>query len=48
VRPRAGEIDLADMRQVLAFMADTGTLGAPLPTPERFVDLDYLHAAGVE
>ena len=48
VLPMAGEIDLADMRQVLAFMADTGTLGAPLPTPERFVDLDYLHAAGVE
>ena len=48
VLPMAGEIDLAGMRQVIDFMADTKTLAAPLPPAERFVDLSYLRAAGVE
>jgi len=29
-------------------MAEAGTLKAPLPPPERFVDPQYLHAAGVQ
>ena len=48
VLPMAGEIDLARVRQVIAFMKDNGTLGDPLPAAERFVDLRYLRAAGVE
>jgi ABC-type nitrate/sulfonate/bicarbonate transport system substrate-binding protein len=47
VLPRQGEIDLAGMAQVLAFMLEAGLLKAPLPAPERFVDLQYLHLAGI-
>ncbi len=32
--------------QVIAMMGEAGTLKAPLPSPERFVDLQYLRAAG--
>jgi ABC-type nitrate/sulfonate/bicarbonate transport system substrate-binding protein len=48
VLPDAGEIDLEGLRQVIAFMADKGTLRAPLPAAERFVDRQYLRAAGIE
>lgn len=48
VLPRQGEIDLAGMAQVLAFMAEAGLLKAPLPAPERFVDLQYLQLAGIK
>jgi hypothetical protein len=36
------------LQQVIAMMADAGLLKAPLPQPERFVDLQYLQAAGVQ
>jgi ABC-type nitrate/sulfonate/bicarbonate transport system substrate-binding protein len=48
VLPEAGEFDLEGLRQVIAFMADKGTLHAPLPAAERFVDRRYLRAAGIE
>jgi ABC-type nitrate/sulfonate/bicarbonate transport system substrate-binding protein len=48
VLPEAGEIEIAGLRQVIRFMADTGALQAPLPPAERFVDLSYLHDAGIE
>jgi ABC-type nitrate/sulfonate/bicarbonate transport system substrate-binding protein len=48
VMPRQGEIDLKGLAQVIAFMGEAGTLKAPLPPPERFVDLQYLRAAGIE
>jgi ABC-type nitrate/sulfonate/bicarbonate transport system substrate-binding protein len=47
VLPRQGEIDLKGLAQVIAFMAEAGQLKAPLPAPERFVDLQYLQAAGI-
>ncbi len=47
VLPRQGEIDLKGLAQVIAFMGETGQLKAPLPAPERFVDLQYLHLAGI-
>jgi ABC-type nitrate/sulfonate/bicarbonate transport system substrate-binding protein len=47
VIPRAGEIDLKGLAQVIAFMGEAGVLKAPLPKPERFVDRSYLRAAGV-
>jgi len=47
VLPRQGEIDLAGLAQVIAFMGEAGQLKAPLPAPERFVDLQYLRLAGV-
>lgn len=48
VLPRRGEIDPDGMRQVIVFMAEAGVIARPLPPPERFVDLRYLHAAGIE
>ena len=48
VLPRQAEIDLAGLAQVIVFMAQAGTIKPPLPVPEQFVDLGYLHAAGVK
>jgi len=47
VLPRRGEIDLKGLAQVIEFMGEAGQLKAPLPDPERFVDLRYLEAAGI-
>jgi ABC-type nitrate/sulfonate/bicarbonate transport system substrate-binding protein len=47
VIPRAGELDLKGLAQVIAFMGEAGALKAPLPKPERFVDRSYLRAAGI-
>jgi ABC-type nitrate/sulfonate/bicarbonate transport system substrate-binding protein len=48
VLPRRAEIDLQGLQQVIAMMGDAGTLKPPLPQAERFVDLEYLSAAGVQ
>ena len=48
VMPKQAEIDLKGLAQVIAFMGEGGALKPPLPAPERFVDLQYLRAAGVE
>ena len=48
VVPKQGEINLAGLAQVIAFMGEGRLIAPPLPTPERFVDLQYLRAAGVE
>lgn len=47
ILPRQGEIDLAGLAQVIAFMGETGRIKAPLPAPDRFVDLQYLRLAGI-
>jgi len=47
VMPHRSEIDAAGFAQMIAFMAEAGQLKAPLPAPERFVDRQYLEAAGV-
>lgn len=47
VLPRRGEIDVKGLAQVIAFMAESGQLKAPLPAPERFVELRYLQLAGI-
>jgi hypothetical protein len=36
------------MEQVIALMGEGGTIKAPLPAAENFVDLQYLRAAGVQ
>jgi ABC-type nitrate/sulfonate/bicarbonate transport system substrate-binding protein len=46
VVPKRGEIDLEGLAQVIAFMGEGGVVKPPLPAPERFVDLQYLRAAG--
>jgi ABC-type nitrate/sulfonate/bicarbonate transport system substrate-binding protein len=48
VLPKRGEIDLKGLQQVIAMMAEAGLLKPPLPQAERFVDLQYLRAAGVQ
>ncbi len=48
VMPKAAELDIKGLAQVIAFMGEAGVLTAPLPDPERFVDRQYLRAAGVE
>jgi hypothetical protein len=47
VLPKQGEISLAGLAAVVAMMGEAGTLKAPLPDPQRFIDLRYLTAAGV-
>jgi ABC-type nitrate/sulfonate/bicarbonate transport system substrate-binding protein len=47
VVPKQGEINVAGLAQVIAFMAQ-GRVISSRPPPERFVDLQYLTAAGVE
>jgi ABC-type nitrate/sulfonate/bicarbonate transport system substrate-binding protein len=48
VLPRKGEISLPAMSRVVALMAEVGAIPAPVPTAERFVDLQYLKAAGIQ
>lgn len=48
VLPSRGEIDLKGLQQVIAMMAEAGLLKPPLPQALRFVDLQYLQAAGVQ
>jgi ABC-type nitrate/sulfonate/bicarbonate transport system substrate-binding protein len=46
VLPRHGEIELEGLEQVIALMGEAGNLNAPLPPADRFVDTQYLRAAG--
>jgi ABC-type nitrate/sulfonate/bicarbonate transport system substrate-binding protein len=46
VLPRRGEIELEGLEQVIALMGEAGNLKAPLPSADRFVDTQYLRAAG--
>jgi ABC-type nitrate/sulfonate/bicarbonate transport system substrate-binding protein len=47
VLPKAGEIALPALSQVVAMMAETGAIAPPLPDAARFVDLQYLRRAGI-
>jgi len=47
VVPKQAEIDMKGLSQVLQVMAEAGELHPPLPAAERFVDLQYLRAAGL-
>ena len=48
VLPKAGEISINGMAQAIALMGESGAIKAPLPAAERFVDLQYLQAAGIQ
>ncbi len=48
VLPRRGELSLPAFDRVLALMAEVGAIPKPAPPAERFVDLQYLKAAGIE
>ena len=48
VFPQAGEIDVKGFDEVLRVMAEAGELKPPVPPAERFIDLQYLKAAGLQ
>jgi ABC-type nitrate/sulfonate/bicarbonate transport system substrate-binding protein len=48
VLPRRGELDLPAFNRVLVLMAEAGVIPTPVPPAERFVDLQYLKAAGIQ
>jgi ABC-type nitrate/sulfonate/bicarbonate transport system substrate-binding protein len=48
VLPKRGEISLPAVGRVLALMADVGAIPKPAPAADRFVDVQYLKAAGIE
>lgn len=48
VMPKQGEINMAGMAKVIALLGAAGEIRGPLPAPERFVDLQYLKAAGLQ
>ncbi len=48
VMPKQAEISMAGLTKVIELLGQTGALKAPLPSAERFVDLQYLKAAGMQ
>jgi len=48
VLPRQGELDLKAFDRVLSLMAEGGVIPTPVAPASRFVDLQYLKAAGVQ
>ena len=48
VMPKQAEISLSGMAKVIELLGSTGALKAPLPDAARFVDLQYLKAAGLQ
>jgi hypothetical protein len=48
VVPKQAEIDMKGFNQVIQVMAEAGEVKPPLPAAERFVDLQYLRAAGLK
>jgi hypothetical protein len=48
VLPKRGELSLAAFNRVLALMSDVGAIPSPPPAAEKFVDLQYLRAAGID
>lgn len=47
VLPQQAEINVKGLDQVIAFLGEAGNLKPPFPPAERFVDLQYLQAAGI-
>ncbi len=48
VLPRQGELDLPAFDRVLALMGEAGVIPTPVAPANRFVDLQYLRAAGIQ
>jgi ABC-type nitrate/sulfonate/bicarbonate transport system substrate-binding protein len=48
VLPWHAEIDREGLKQVIALMGEAGSLEPPLPSADRFVDTQYLQAAGAQ
>jgi ABC-type nitrate/sulfonate/bicarbonate transport system substrate-binding protein len=48
VMPKQAEISMPGMTKVIELLGQSGELKGPLPAAERFVDLQYLKAAGMQ
>jgi ABC-type nitrate/sulfonate/bicarbonate transport system substrate-binding protein len=48
VMPKQAEISMAGITKVIELLGQSGKLKAPLPAAEKFVDLQYLKAAGLQ
>jgi len=48
VLPKRGELDLKAFDRVLKLMGEVGAIPTPVAPAERFVDLRYLKAAGIQ
>jgi ABC-type nitrate/sulfonate/bicarbonate transport system substrate-binding protein len=48
VLPRRGELDLKAFDRVLSLMGEAGVIPTPVAPATRFVDLQYLKAAGIQ
>jgi ABC-type nitrate/sulfonate/bicarbonate transport system substrate-binding protein len=48
VLPMRGEIGLKGMETAISFLGEAGVIKPPLPPAERFMDLQYLRAAGLQ
>lgn len=48
VLPKRGELNLKSFNQVLALMAEAGVIPTPVAPAEKFTDLRYLQAAGIQ
>ena len=48
IMPKQAEISMPGMAKVIELLGASGALPAPLPAAERFVDLQYLRAAGLQ
>lgn len=48
VMPMRGEINVDGVAKVIELLGTAGMLQKPLPSAERFIDLDYLRAAGLQ
>ena len=48
VLPKRGELSLDAFNRVLALMSEVGAIPSPPPAAEKFVDLQYLQAAGIQ
>ena len=47
VFPQEAELDLKGLARVIEFMGEAGELKQPLPSAERFADLQFLRSAGI-
>jgi ABC-type nitrate/sulfonate/bicarbonate transport system substrate-binding protein len=48
VMPKQAEINMAGLAEVIGLLGSAGEIRQPVPEPQRFVDLRYLQAAGLQ
>jgi len=48
IMPKQAEINMPGLAKVIDLLAAAGQIGTPVPSADRFVDLQYLHAAGLQ